>query len=109
MKNMKKLVALFAATTMAMSLSVSAFAASYADGTLTLEAADFTDTGAQKTMMAYVVDGTTDAEGNAFTASTIPAYNAENHAMIALDQDEHLEGAVTVDASKVAAPTRLAS
>lgn len=101
MKNMKKLVALFAATTMAMSLSVSAFAApelSKGKDVLTFGAGDFVADQAQVTMMAYVVNQT------GLTPETAPAYDAETMTMIALDQDTTIPN-VKVDATKIAEGT----
>ena len=95
---MKKLVALFAATTMAMSLSVSAFAATYDAGTITFEEGDFVTDDAQKTVMAYVVSGTADSEGVAYSKDNAPAYDA-NATMVALDQAAAIES-VVIDSTK---------
>ena len=111
MKTMKKLVALFAAATVAMSMSVSAFAAvispTISEDKTTLSFLVGTDDAdisisdeEQITLLAYLIPET-DSNGTAYTAETIPAY--VNQEVIALGQVGGSEGfgEVPVDVEKL--------
>lgn len=107
MKNMKNLVALFAATVMTMSLGLSAFAAEVnttvegdGDATESFNLVFTAPTGGetdidQLTMIAYLVDGDTDEEN-------IPAYDG-TQTIVAMDQVDGDAGfgSVPVDVDKL--------